>query len=227
MTTATKLPITHLALPPQVLQHHLNKIGLGQNSGQPGPSEPTPNVDQRRSRSFAKTGHWARVTPLPLEFPYRIQRVEPGSGGRQIGVEEWLGRYDDYKPADNDSVSKGENGLSAKTSQLREAWRPELLGVSEDCLKDDLPHLDVGNALEYTGQSSSSLESDIKLNEAGQALLDVISGRKVMIDDEVGTEYGPWSSRYAGHQFGSWAGQLGDGRAISIRTCPLTVANFF
>ena len=30
------------------------------------------------------------------------------------------------------------------------------------------------------------------------------------------TSYGPWSSRYCGHQFGVWAGQLGDGRAISI-----------
>lgn len=26
----------------------------------------------------------------------------------------------------------------------------------------------------------------------------------------------PWASRYGGHQFGHWAGQLGDGRAISL-----------
>ena len=26
----------------------------------------------------------------------------------------------------------------------------------------------------------------------------------------------PWANAYAGHQFGSWAGQLGDGRAISL-----------
>jgi uncharacterized protein YdiU (UPF0061 family) len=26
----------------------------------------------------------------------------------------------------------------------------------------------------------------------------------------------PWASNYGGHQFGSWAGQLGDGRAISL-----------
>ena len=26
----------------------------------------------------------------------------------------------------------------------------------------------------------------------------------------------PWAWNYAGHQFGVWAGQLGDGRAISI-----------
>lgn len=28
--------------------------------------------------------------------------------------------------------------------------------------------------------------------------------------------YGPWSLRYGGHQFGEWAGQLGDGRAVSL-----------
>jgi uncharacterized protein YdiU (UPF0061 family) len=26
----------------------------------------------------------------------------------------------------------------------------------------------------------------------------------------------PWASNYGGHQFGVWAGQLGDGRAISL-----------
>ncbi|CAO1616141.1 unnamed protein product [Sympodiomycopsis kandeliae] len=30
------------------------------------------------------------------------------------------------------------------------------------------------------------------------------------------TTYGGWSNAYAGHQFGSWAGQLGDGRAITL-----------
>ncbi|PKI82731.1 hypothetical protein MVES_003493 [Malassezia vespertilionis] len=28
--------------------------------------------------------------------------------------------------------------------------------------------------------------------------------------------YGPWSLRYGGHQFGEWAGQLGDGRAVTL-----------
>ncbi|KAG9093784.1 hypothetical protein FS749_013736 [Ceratobasidium sp. UAMH 11750] len=32
--------------------------------------------------------------------------------------------------------------------------------------------------------------------------------------------YAPWSLRYSGHQFGSWAGQLGDGRAISLLATP-------
>jgi uncharacterized protein YdiU (UPF0061 family) len=37
--------------------------------------------------------------------------------------------------------------------------------------------------------------------------------------DEADVSFAPWSLRYSGHQFGAWARQLGDGRAISIRTC--------
>lgn len=134
------------------------------------------------------------------------------NGEEQLGVEEWLKRFDTY-----DSSANEEGGpLQARTNEQRSAWKAELLGVSRECLEDSLPHLDVGNTLSYTGQTSDSSEEKegVSLDEKGQELLDVVSGRKVMR----GEGYGPWSSRYAGHQFGSWAGQLGDGRAISIRT---------
>ena len=39
------------------------------------------------------------------------------------------------------------------------------------------------------------------------------------LGEDAQTPYAPWSLRYSGHQFGVWAGQLGDGRAISICTC--------
>ncbi|KAG6906961.1 hypothetical protein DXG01_011190 [Tephrocybe rancida] len=56
-----------------------------------------------------------------------------------------------------------------------------------------------------------------------QELVDVFSGQSVLaplkdVEDE--RAFAPWSPRYSGHQFGSWAGQLGDGRAISILTNP-------
>lgn len=38
----------------------------------------------------------------------------------------------------------------------------------------------------------------------------VVGGQTVLPDTK------PWSLRYGGHQFGQWAGQLGDGRAISL-----------
>ena len=46
------------------------------------------------------------------------------------------------------------------------------------------------------------------LSSAG--FLDVFSGRKVVENTM------PFAMNYAGHQFGNWAGQLGDGRAINL-----------
>ncbi|MEO5969438.1 MAG: protein adenylyltransferase SelO family protein, partial [Bdellovibrionia bacterium] len=43
-----------------------------------------------------------------------------------------------------------------------------------------------------------------------QITLDVLSGNRVL------SQMRPYAARYGGHQFGNWAGQLGDGRAITL-----------
>jgi len=43
-----------------------------------------------------------------------------------------------------------------------------------------------------------------------QNAVDVLSGKSKFND------FAPYSMNYGGHQFGNWAGQLGDGRAINI-----------
>ncbi|CAO2648678.1 Nn.00g079450.m01.CDS01 [Neocucurbitaria sp. VM-36] len=47
---------------------------------------------------------------------------------------------------------------------------------------------------------------------------DVVAGRKISTWDEEKPDEGiyPWAQCYGGYQFGQWAGQLGDGRAISL-----------
>ena len=71
------------------------------------------------------------------------------------------------------------------------------------------------------GSGAEVPESSGEDAEARQELVDVLSGRAVLMEeDEEGKGLAPWSLRYSGHQFGSWAGQLGDGRAISIFTTP-------
>ena len=59
---------------------------------------------------------------------------------------------------------------------------------------------------------SPEMTKAIGLNEAGESqdFLVVFSGTKVM----KGTK--PYAMCYGGHQFGNWAGQLGDGRAINL-----------
>lgn len=71
---------------------------------------------------------------------------------------------------------------------------PELLAVSSQALKD------IGLA-----------ESEATSEELKQ----VVAGNKFYWTEEDGGIY-PWAQCYGGWQFGSWAGQLGDGRAISL-----------
>ncbi len=49
---------------------------------------------------------------------------------------------------------------------------------------------------------------------AGQDFVDVFTGNKVAVRSQ------PLSAVYSGHQFGVWAGQLGDGRAITLGDLP-------
>ena len=65
---------------------------------------------------------------------------------------------------------------------------------------------------------SSAKLADIALNEASlpvdQAWLEVLSGNQLNTKDHHFPN--PISTAYSGHQFGVWAGQLGDGRAILL-----------
>ena len=105
----------------------------------------------------------------------------------------------------------------------------ELIGLAESGLRDCLPHLDVGDAftllrtpaLSSSGQDTPApVDSDESAIAARQELVDVLSGHAMLMNgegDDDQTQWAPWSLRYSGHQFGTFAGQLGDGRAISIR----------
>ncbi|PGG98533.1 hypothetical protein AJ79_08847 [Helicocarpus griseus UAMH5409] len=72
--------------------------------------------------------------------------------------------------------------------------QPELLSVSPRAMKD------IG--LKEGEEKSAQFR-------------DVVSGNKFFWSQENGGIY-PWAQCYGGWQFGSWAGQLGDGRAISL-----------
>jgi len=62
---------------------------------------------------------------------------------------------------------------------------------------------------------------DIGLNEEEaktEEFKELVAGKKILTWDESKPEEGiyPWAQCYGGYQFGQWAGQLGDGRAISL-----------
>lgn len=57
---------------------------------------------------------------------------------------------------------------------------------------------------------SAPLGHALGLLPPGEKALQVLAGNLVLPGME------PYAARYAGHQFGTWAGQLGDGRAITL-----------
>lgn len=72
-----------------------------------------------------------------------------------------------------------------------------------------MPNLDIGQ------ENGTEVEMKVR-----QQLVDVLAGKTVLArkgNGENDLGFAPWSQAYAGHQFGNFAGQLGDGRAISIR----------
>lgn len=71
----------------------------------------------------------------------------------------------------------------------RKTSKPEMLHVSPEML-------------EKIGLSTTDAQSDL--------FLKIFTGNEVLPDTK------PYSMCYAGHQFGNWAGQLGDGRAINL-----------
>lgn len=124
--------------------------------------------------------------------------------GEKIDVEDILKSWEP-----NDVLQQGaENGLDLKSSKRREKLEPIILGISPSALKESLPHLDVGDLLEICKAGKQPTSG----NSAREIFIDILSGRKVLASDN----YGPWATRYSGHQFGQWAGQLGDGRVVSV-----------
>ncbi|KAI0250342.1 hypothetical protein BJV78DRAFT_1347422 [Lactifluus subvellereus] len=170
---------------------------------------------QRRGRIISPEAHFSHIEP-PEDPPepfdkeeYALNLAEPaeqtGSGG-------------------NEPLQK-----------LYPAYRSnpmEFLGLSDTGLRDCLPHLDVGDAFEVVGEPSPLGQTglhwqerqhpeDSKAVATRQGLIDVLGGHAMLISgDESDVSFAPWSLRYSGHHFGAWAGQLGDGRAISIHATP-------
>ena len=103
-------------------------------------------------------------------------------------------------PADSDRAPRQKLGPRMVRDALftyikpETADEPELLGVSS-------------RAMEDLGLHDDEVQT--------QEFLDLVAGNKIYWSEDSAGSY-PWAQAYAGWQFGSWAGQLGDGRAISL-----------
>ncbi len=90
-----------------------------------------------------------------------------------------------------------------------EQERPELLAVSPAALRD------------LRLRPSEAATDDFRETVAGNKLWgwDETEGRETDKEERGKGGY-PWAQCYGGYQFGQWAGQLGDGRAISLFEVP-------
>ena len=76
-----------------------------------------------------------------------------------------------------------------------ETTEPELLGISRAAMRD----IGLNDSEENTSEFKA-----------------VVAGNKMYWDPSTEKGIYPWAQCYGGYQFGSWASQLGDGRAISL-----------
>ena len=227
-TTTVKRPISALPLPPE---HLLLTKNLTPDVEIPNPPrfleilKEKPSI-QRRSRAVSAQSHFSFTSPLPVQFPYRLQPPDPPPPD-----EERL-NYIERKLAELEPLEEQPLPPAAYASRYKKFASgnrdPErvLIGLSEAGLRDCVPWLDVGDAFSVIGKpsllpsegESEPTEATEEEVAARQELVDVLSGHSMVVPfDENGNPVsGSWSLRYSGHQFGSWAGQLGDGRAISV-----------
>ena len=161
-----------------------------------------------------------------MQFPYRLQPPDSlrTDEERLNFIERKLA---ELEPLEEQPLPPVAHGSQYKkfASRNRDPERV-LIGLSAAGVRDCVPGLDVGDAFSVIGKPSllppegggEPTAATPEEAAARQELVDVLSGRSMLVPfDENGNPVsGPWSLRYSGHQFGSWAGQLGDGRAISI-----------
>jgi hypothetical protein len=235
-----RYPIGSLPLPPSshILTRNLNPEPNVPNVNALREALKTHPSILRRSR-LVPSAHFTFNTPFPIQFPYRIPSPSSGESRGQLTqehIEEWLSTQEplEERPLASDSTNSEESHkteLGKYSSPLRDQKR-ELIALAPTCLEDCLPSLDIGDSLEYLGKPSllgvQTSNGTSPADESKQAirneLVDVLSGHSVLMsipppnEDKADAKgYAPWSLRYGGHQFGVWAGQLGDGRALSIR----------
>lgn len=104
-------------------------------------------------------------------------------------------------PSDSHKAARGDLGPRMVKGALytyvrpEETEDPELLGVSWIAMKD------IGLV---DGQENT------------EEFKETVAGNKIFWDNKTEEGIYPWAQCYGGWQFGSWAGQLGDGRAISL-----------
>ncbi|WP_395064454.1 YdiU family protein [Flavobacterium sp.] len=82
--------------------------------------------------------------------------------------------------------------------------------VLNACFSYVTPRIPSNPKLIHTSIEVAALIGICELETQSKTFLEIFSGKKILSNSR------PYAMNYAGHQFGNWAGQLGDGRAIVL-----------
>ncbi|GJN90035.1 hypothetical protein Rhopal_003032-T1 [Rhodotorula paludigena] len=194
--------------------------------GEKGPvaireGDPVPPSMLRRSRQIREGGAFTYTSPLPLEFPYDIR--EPGdeertNAARASTIETQLATFEvsPAHPVFPPSSSACSSGTApSDVAAAPSCAAPPTAFTSPRRLSPSFPRaqlLSVSRALAAAWLPQLDLDSSPAVRDQ---FLDVVAGRTVLA-----READPDADEADG--FGSFAGQLGDGRAISILSTPTT-----
>ncbi|MEZ5378889.1 MAG: YdiU family protein [Acidimicrobiales bacterium] len=120
-----------------------------------------------------------------------VDKSAPARGGRRLDDLRFTNSFVNELPADPDErvVSRQVLGAAYSRVQPTPTSAPSLLSVSTDMLDE----LGLDHAVADTEQFTR-----------------VVTGNELLPGSD------PYAMAYGGHQFGNWAGQLGDGRAIAL-----------
>lgn len=121
------------------------------------------------------------------------------------------------------AVAEGSSSVRGFTSPTRTAHydttRSRILAVSREAAAGCVPGL-------LLGEEGDPAWEELRRVASGELVIARPPGVRARDGDEKISDLGfaPWSLAYAGHQFGSFAGQLGDGRAVSIGSLSLSTS---
>ncbi|EJU04998.1 UPF0061-domain-containing protein [Dacryopinax primogenitus] len=184
---------------------------------------------QRRARILPGNSHFSHISPLPIPFPFRIQVPDEQKDADGQWIEGWLS---EREATERVQKASNDGDLELWKAKIPHEGPAQLLALSKACLRDCFPNLDVGDAFDLLGEpklspSSRAQEEEPAPHSVRDELTSILGGQSVLanLSEDPNLAYSPWSLRYCGHQFGTWAGQLGDGRAISILETPNTSPN--
>lgn len=197
----------------------------------------------RRSR-IVPNAHFSFATPLTLPFPYDLGIGNVSAQDRAEMIEKELCKFEPQLNGlgrgrtDASFPSARLVAFSPETHAQRIAHLD--VGDSYEWIKHTSGSAGVySSGPKVDAQGTAGLPNDCGDSaDARRAFSDWASGRSVRIEtsgepEGTGTQfvhadgqikaervtspgYGPWALRYGGHQFGSWADQLGDGRTVSL-----------